>query len=233
MHSCWLWTQTSSCKQCVWLLARSISDRWYINRMEHIDLLSFCIHLNESSQGYLLFFFYVLSQLLILKGQNVPAWEQQANVCALLVGSLCSFTDLFKTTPLKQHHTAVRKGWSICQRSWYWKLKSYLNFQSSTYSPSVHSALWVPAFHHRPASLHPLCGHVGWPAIGHHLAERWPTNPSQPGRHCGQHWLHQFTSHQQPDTWPQWQLHLHRPQWGCSRGAPESAYCERWELYSI
>lgn len=138
-------------------------------------------------------------------------------------GLLCSFSDLSLATLQLQDW---EKGTVPATEA---KIETAFDICVSACSPSLHSALWVPAYHHWPTRLHPLRGHVRRPAAGHHLAERWTANPRQSGRDRGQHWLHQLAAHLQPNAWPQWQLHLHRTQRSCCCGAPESAYCERWE----
>lgn len=106
---------------------------------------------------------------------------------------------------------------------WFLKTCNHLDFYPSTCSPSLHPALRVSAFHHRPTRLHPLRGHVWWPTAGHHVAEGRAADPRQLGRNCGQHRLYQLAEDLQPNTRPQRQLHLHRPQWSCCCGAPEPA----------
>lgn len=102
----------------------------------------------------------------------------------------------------------------------------YLSFPFS-FSSSLHSALRVSEVLHRAAGLHPVRGGLRRPAHHHHLAQRRPAHPSQPRGDHRQHRLHQLPADLQPLPAAQRELHLHRPQRGGGRGAPEPAHRER------
>lgn len=94
-------------------------------------------------------------------------------------------------------------------------------------SSAFHPTFRVPEILHRTAGLHPVRRGVRGPAHHDHLAEGRPAHPSEPGGDHRQHRLHELLAHLQPVPHAQRELHLHSPERGRGRGAPEPADRER------
>lgn len=105
---------------------------------------------------------------------------------------------------------------------------SSLTFSLLSSSSTFYPTLWVSKILHWTAGLYPMCCGLRGLAHHDHLAEGWPANPSEPRGDHRQHWLHELLTDFQSLPHAQWELHLHRPEWGRGGGAPKPADCERW-----